>query len=186
LGSSLILIGFLVAVLLFQTASIQNEATGVKASGKPIWEVGSSKVCGDRLCSENETPVFKFYGKGPIKFYGEGPIVLDTGDPTFPDFILRTVIKGDTGVIISATDHGILLNRLSLTQVENCDENPMVLCFEGHVSGLKNVDHPEIGSMIEITIDFENKQQIISMVSGSMNGTTSLIHLEKIIHNYEF
>jgi len=136
--------------------------------------------------AQDEDTVFKYYGKGPIKFYGEGPIVLDSEEPKFPDFILRTVIKGDTGVIISATDHGILLNRLSLTQVENCDENPMVLCFEGHVSGLKNVDHPEIGSMIEITIDFENKQQIISMVSGSMNGTTSLIHLEKIIHNYEF
>jgi len=136
--------------------------------------------------AQDETPVFKFYGKGPIKFYGEGPIDLDSVDPHFPNFILRTVIKGDTGVLISATNHGILLNRLSLTQVENCDENPMVLCFEGHVSGLKNVDHPEIGDMIEITIDFENKQQVISMVSGSMNGTTSLIYLEKIIHNYDF
>jgi len=47
---------FLVVMTIFLTSSfvLQNEAAGDKASGKPAWETLSTKVCGDRLCSEIE------------------------------------------------------------------------------------------------------------------------------------
>jgi len=43
-----------VITTIFLTSSliIQNESAGEQASGKPAWEISSSKVCGDRLCSE--------------------------------------------------------------------------------------------------------------------------------------
>ena len=63
---------------IFLTSSlvIQNEAAGEQASGKPAWEVGSSKVCGDRLCTEKEYSESKIptWIKNNAKWWSEGKI----------------------------------------------------------------------------------------------------------------
>ena len=96
MDSSSILIGFLVAVLLFQTVSGQNEAAGEKASGKPIWEVGSSKVCGDRLCSEIEQDYSDYIAPEWVRnifiWYGQNQISED-------EFINALQFLIDEGII---------------------------------------------------------------------------------------
>ncbi len=88
----------MVVILLLQTVSSQNEAAGEKASGKPIWEVGSSKVCGDRLCSEKEYSESKIptWIKNNAKWWSEGKI----GDSDFVSGI-QYLINND--VIIAPT-----------------------------------------------------------------------------------
>ncbi len=85
---------------IFLTSSlvIHNEAVGEQASGKPAWEVGSSKVCGDRLCSEKEYSESKIptWIKNNAKWWSEGKI----GDSDFVSGI-QYLINND--VIIAPT-----------------------------------------------------------------------------------
>jgi len=112
------------------------------------------------------------------KFYGKGPV--DDSDPNWPGKIIQTAIKGDSGVIIASTSEGIKLVRIKLSLAQLCEEQKSI-CIEGKVSGLKNTEHPAIGDNMKITINLETKTQTISMVTGMMEGTNTVIHLQKII-----
>ena len=47
----------LLLTVLVSSSFVMQNSIADKASGKPIWEVGSKKVCGDRLCSEIEKEI---------------------------------------------------------------------------------------------------------------------------------
>jgi hypothetical protein len=113
------------------------------------------------------------------KFFGKGPV--DDSDPNWPGKIIRTAIKGDNGVVIAATAEGIKLVRFEVTTAHQCQDAQNSICIEAIVSALKNTEHPGIGDDMNISIDLDTKTQVISMVSGMMEGTNTIIHLQKMI-----
>ncbi len=113
------------------------------------------------------------------KFFGKGPV--DDSDPNWPGKIIRTAIKGDRGVVIAATSEGIKLVRFDVISTQKCQDAQNSICIETIVSDLKNTEHPGVGDDMIISLDLETKTQVISMVSGVMEGTNTIIHLQKII-----
>jgi len=113
------------------------------------------------------------------KFYGKGPV--DDSDPNWPGKIIRTAIKDDTGIVIAATSEGIKLVRFDVIKTQQCQDAQNSICIDAIVSGLKNTEYPGIGDDMKILIDLETKTQVISMVSGTMEGTNTIIHLQKMI-----
>jgi len=117
-----------------------------------------------------EISFFKFYGKGHV----------EPSNPIYGDEFIRTLIKGDKGAIIDVISHyGIVVIRLDLKLNENCSTES-IKCFSGKVSSLKNVDHPAVGSEIDIKINFDEGIEEIDILSGDMKGTHVLIYLENI------
>lgn len=115
--------------------------------------------------------VFKFYGRGHV----------DPSHPIYGDEFLRTIIKGDKGAIIDVISHyGIVVIRMDLERDSNCDPNELVICFNGKVSKLKNVDHPEVGSEISLKFNLQEGTEEISIHTGDMAGTNVLVFLENI------
>jgi len=113
------------------------------------------------------------------KFFGKGPV--DDSDPNWPGKIIRTAIKGDSGVVIAATPEGIKLVRFDVTTTQKCQDAENSICIEAIVSALKNTEYPGIGDYMKISIDLETNTQVISMVTGMMEGTNTIIHLQKMI-----
>jgi len=149
-----------------------------------------SRVCGDKLCSEipggreawekrTNTKATAQEDYSISKFYGKGPV--DESDPNWPGKIIRTAIKGDIGVVIAATHEGIKLVRFDVTQTLQCQDAKNSICIDAIVYALKHTEYPGIGDEMKISIDLETKTQVISMVSGIMEGTNTIIHLKKII-----
>ncbi len=90
---------------IFLTSSLvmPNEAAGEQASGKPAWEVGSSKVCGDRLCTEKEYSESKIptWIKNNAKWWSEGKI----GDASFIEAI-QYLINNDVIIVPTTASSG--------------------------------------------------------------------------------
>lgn len=115
----------------------------------------------------------------PFKFYGKGHV--DPSHPVFGNEFLRTVIKDDKGVLINIVPHfGMVLIRMDLQKNETCDTNPMIICFTGTISELKNVDHPNVGSEITLKINLIEGIEDLSILTGNMAGTEVRVFLENI------
>ena len=114
-----------------------------------------------------------------FKFYGRGHV--DPSHPVFGDEFIRTIIKGNSGAIIDVISHyGIVVIRMDLERDSNCDSSDFVICFNGKISKLKNVDHPNVGSEISLKLNLQEGTEEISILTGNMNGTNVLIYLENV------
>ncbi len=120
---------------------------------------------------EEENPVFKFYGRGHV----------DPSHPVFGDEFIRTIIKGEKGAIIDVISHyGIVVIRMDLQRDYSCHTDDSIICLNGKVSNLRNVDHPNVGSDISLRLNLREGTEEIAITSGNMNGTNVLIYLENI------
>lgn len=120
---------------------------------------------------QTQSEIFKFYGRGHV----------DPSDPIFGNEFLRTIIKGDKGAIIDVISHyGIVVIRMDLEQDANCDSNELIICFNGKISELKNVDHPNIGSKISLKLNLQEGTEELTIHTGNMAGTNVLVFLENI------
>jgi len=114
---------------------------------------------------------FKFYGKGHV----------DPSDPVFGDEFLRLLIKGDKGAIIDVISHyGIVVIRMDLEKDPSCSNLEFIICFNGKISKLKIVDHPNVGSELSLKINLQEGTWELSIHSGNMAGTNVLVFLENI------
>jgi len=114
-----------------------------------------------------------------FKFYGRGHV--DSADPVFGDEFLRLLIKGDKGVIVDVISHyGIVVIRMDLEKDQSCSNLEFIICFNGKISGLKNVDHPNIGSELSLKINLQEDIWNLLIHSGNMAGTDVLVFLENI------
>ena len=114
-----------------------------------------------------------------FKFYGRGHV--DSADPVFGDEFLRLLIKGDKGAIVDVISHyGIVVIRMDLEKDQSCSNSEFIICFNGTISELKNVDHPNVGSELSLKINLQDDTWNLSIHSGNMAGTNVLVFLENI------
>ena len=114
-----------------------------------------------------------------FKFYGRGHV--DSADPVFGDEFLRLIIKGDKGVIVDVISHyGIVVIRMDLEKDHSCSVLEFIICFNGKISELKNVDHPNVGSELSLKINLQEDTWNLLIHSGNMAGTDVLVFLENI------
>jgi len=114
-----------------------------------------------------------------FKFYGRGHV--DSADPVFGDEFLRLLIKGDKGAIVDVISHyGIVVIRMDLEKDQSCSNSEFIICFNGTISELKNVDHPNVGSELSLKINLQEDTWTLSIHSGNMAGTNVLVFLENI------
>ena len=114
-----------------------------------------------------------------FKFYGRGHV--DSADPVFGDEFLRLVIKGDKAAIVDVISHyGIVVIRMDLEKDQNCSNSEFIICFNGKISELKNVDHPNVGSELSLKINLQEDTWNLLIHSGNMAGTDVLVFLENI------
>jgi len=121
-----------------------------------------------------------FAGQNTLVFYGKG--AADQSSP-FPGEVIRTLVNEDTATIVHPTTTGIEIIRMSIQPSDVCVQTQATVCFDGIVTETRNMDVHKIGDKIGITFDFQNKRQIVSFDSGSMQGASTSINLSKtIIH----
>jgi hypothetical protein len=114
-----------------------------------------------------------------FKFYGRGHV--DSADPVFGDEFLRLLIKGDKGAIVDVISHyGIVVIRMDLEKDQSCSNSEFIFCFNGTISDLKNVDHPNVGSELSLKVNLQEDTWNLSIHSGNMAGTNVLVFLENI------
>jgi len=106
---------------------------------------------------------------------------VDSSNPVFGDEFLRLLIKGDKGAIVDVISHyGIVVIRMDLEKDQSCSDSEFIICFNGKISELKNVDHPNVGSEISLKINLQEDTWNLSIHSGNMAGTNVLVFLENI------
>jgi len=114
-----------------------------------------------------------------FKFYGRGHV--EPSHPIFGDEFLRLLIKGDKAAIIDVISHyGIVVIRMELEEDQSCSNSEFIKCYNGKISELKNVDHPNVGSEISLMINLQEGVWELDIHSGNMEGTHVLVFLENV------
>lgn len=111
-----------------------------------------------------------------IAFYGKG--IVEQSSP-FAGEIVRTIVNGDNGLIMHSTQNGIVVVRLAVSESEACILTISTVCFDATVTNVRNTDTHNVGDMINLTIDLENRKELISVISGPLQGSNITIDLTK-------
>lgn len=111
-----------------------------------------------------------------IAFYGKG--IVEPSSP-FAGEIVRTIVNGDNGLIMHSTQNGIVVVRLAVSESEACIITISTVCFDATVTNVRNTDTHNVGDMINLTIDLENRKELISVISGPLQGSNITIDLTK-------
>ena len=119
-----------------------------------------------------------FAEQNTVTYYGKG--VVDESSP-FAGETIRTIINHDKATVIHPGKNGIELVRMDVAPSDACVQSQSALCFEGTVTATKNTDIHDIGDKIGITIDLQGKKQVVTVNSGTMQGTIITISLSKTI-----
>jgi len=97
---------------------------------------------------------------------------------SFAGEIVRTIIDGEKGTIIHSTQNGLVVVRLALSENETCVQTASTVCFDATVIQVIGTDI-HVGDKVNLTIDLENKKEIISVTSGQFQGENIAIDLTK-------
>ena len=117
-----------------------------------------------------------FAGQNQVSYYGKG-IVDDSSQ--FAGEVLRTIINKDNAVVIHPGQHGIELVRMDIRTGDACIQTQSTLCYVGTVTETRNTDIHDVGDEVGITLDLENKKQVVTVISGAMQGATITVNLSK-------
>lgn len=125
-------------------------------------------------------PSHPVFAEQNLVFYGKG--TADQSSP-FPGQVIRTLVDEDTATIVHPAPGGIEIIRMSIQPSDFCVQTQATVCFDGIVTETRNVAAHKVGDKIGIMFDFQNKRQVISFDSGSLQGASISIDLSKtIIH----
>jgi hypothetical protein len=113
-----------------------------------------------------------------LMFYGKGTI--DESSP-FAGQTIRTPINDNVATIIRPSTHGIEVVRADITPSEICIQTQDTLCYDGTITTMRNVEAHKAGDKITVTLDLQNKKEMISFESGSMAEASLTIDLSKTI-----
>lgn len=111
-----------------------------------------------------------------ITFYGKG--IVEQSSP-FAGELVRTIVNGDSGVIMHSTTNGIVVVRLAVSESEACIRAISTVCLDATVTNVRNTDTHNVGDTINLTIDLENRKELISVISGPLQGSNITIDLTK-------
>ncbi|HXW02211.1 MAG TPA: hypothetical protein VD828_02415, partial [Candidatus Nitrosotenuis sp.] len=112
-----------------------------------------------------------------LVFYAKG--TTDQTSP-IPGEVIRTLINKDTATIVHPAK-GIEIIRMDIQPSDVCIQTQATVCFDGIITDTRNVDVHKIGDKIGIMFDFQNKKQIITFDSGSMQEISFTVDLSKTI-----
>ena len=119
-----------------------------------------------------------FADQNTLTYYGKGAV---TEPSAFVGEVIRTIINNDKAVVIHPGQNGIELVRMDIQPSDACIQTQSTFCFVGTVTQIKNTNLHEIGDEVELTLDLQNKKQIVNVISGQMQGTTITVDLSKTI-----
>lgn len=111
-----------------------------------------------------------------ITFYGKGTV--EQSSP-FAGEIVRTIVNGDGGLIMHSTPNGIAVVRMAVSESETCIQTISTVCLDATVTNVRNTDTHNVGDMINLTIDLENRKELISVISGPLQGSNITVDLTK-------
>lgn len=113
-----------------------------------------------------------------LVFYGKG--TTDESSP-FAGKTIRTLINDNVATIIRPSTHGIEVVRADIVPSQMCIQTQDTLCYDGIITEMKNVEAHKAGDKITITLDLQNKKEMVSFEAGQMAGTSLTIDLSKTI-----
>lgn len=122
------------------------------------------------------SPVFA--DQTTLTYYGKGVV---TEPSQFAGEVIRTIINNGKAVVIHPGQNGIELVRMDIQSNDVCIQTQLTFCYVGIVTQTKNTNMHEIGDEVELTLDLQNKKQIMTVMSGQMQGTAIAIDLSKTI-----
>lgn len=116
-----------------------------------------------------EQPMLVYHGKNVI----ESP-------PEFAGLVFHFLINNDKATIVSAGQTGLEVVRMDVVPSDACIQTQSTLCFEGVVTDVKNPQTHQVGDEVSLTLDFANKKQIGTAKSGSMEGMSVTMNIERM------
>lgn len=116
-----------------------------------------------------EQPMLVYHGKNVV----ESP-------PEFAGLVFHFLINNDKATIVSAGQTGLEVVRMDVVPSDACIQTQSTLCFEGVVTDVKNPQTHQVGDEVSLTLDFANKKQIGTAKSGSMEGMSVTMNIERM------
>lgn len=116
-----------------------------------------------------EQPMLVYHGKNVI----ESP-------PEFAGLVFHFLINNDKATVVSAGQAGLEVVRMDIVPSDACIQTQSTLCFEGMVTEVKNPQTHQVGDEVSLTLDFANKKQIGTAKSGSMEGMSMTMSIERM------
>lgn len=116
-----------------------------------------------------EQPMLVYHGKNVIESPSE-----------FAGLVFHFLINNDKATIVSAGQTGLEVVRMDVVPSDACIQTQSTLCFEGVVTDVKNPQTHQVGDEVSLTLDFANKKQIGTAKSGSMEGMSVTMNIERM------
>lgn len=116
-------------------------------------------------------------GQSMLVYHGKNVI---ESPPEFAGLAFHFLINNDKATVVSAGQAGLEVVRMDLTPSDVCIQTQSTLCFEGVVTEVKNPQIHQVGDEISFTLDLANKKQIGTAKSGSMEGMSVIMNIERM------
>ncbi len=116
-------------------------------------------------------------GQSMLVYHGKNVI---ESPPEFAGLAFHFLINNDKATVVSAGQAGLEVVRMDLTPSDVCIQTQSTLCFEGVVTEVRNPQIHQVGDEISFTLDLANKKQIGTAKSGSMEGMSVIMNIERM------
>ena len=99
----------------------------------------------------------------------------------FPGIPIWTLLVNDDVKFIYHAEGSRIVVKASLLQSTDCDQGSNVVCFDGTVTDVTNsgVGAIKVGDTFKMTIDLDEKNEMISFLSGFLENVDVKISLQK-------
>jgi len=98
----------------------------------------------------------------------------------YAGFTFHFIINDDKATVVSAGSSGLEVVRMDLTPSDACIQTVSTICFDGEVTDVKNPQIHQVGDKVSIMLDLANKKQIGTAKSGSMEGMSITMKIDRI------
>ncbi len=116
-------------------------------------------------------------GQSMLVYHGKNVI---ESPPEFAGLVFHFLINNDKATVVSAGPAGLEVVRMDITPSDVCIQTQSTICFEGVVTEVKNPQIHQVGDEVLFTIDLVNKKQIGTAKSGSMEGMSVTMNIERM------
>ncbi|MGH9999424.1 MAG: hypothetical protein ACRD90_06150 [Nitrosopumilaceae archaeon] len=99
----------------------------------------------------------------------------------FPGIPIWTLLVNDNVKFIYHAEEGRVVVKASLSQSTDCDQGSNIVCFDGTVTDVFNPSFEaiKVGDTFKMTIDLDEKNEMISFLSGFLENVDVKIGLSK-------
>jgi len=125
----------------------------------------------------------------PFSFAEDEPYVLShfstkgvvAENNPFGGIVFWTIVDGDSGTVVTSSDLGLTIFRLSMTQSDSCEEEPNTVCLDATITSIKNsrLDLTDVGDTAKIVFEMPDRQTI-TMQSGEIASLEIELEIKKM------